>query len=166
MRAALLALALLAQPAVAAPPDNAATVQRLQDESAIRQLMLAYGQTLDARNFDGFAQLWATDAIYVAGDGKAFTGGPAIADSLRRAFAGNAMGVAEPNYHVFFNQQVLVNGDTATGTAQSFFVTPGADGIPRIMLMANYRDRYRRVDGRWLFAAREVRSAFPRPAAK
>lgn len=159
---AIIAAFLLTAPAIAAPPAQGVLLQNFSDEAAIRHLVLSYGQTLDARDFDGFARLWAKDAVYLAGDGKAATGGPAIAASLRRAFAGNALGVAEPNYHVFFNQQVEVQGDRAVGTAQSFFVTPAQDGSPHIMLMATYRDRYQRVDGRWLFLSREVRSAFPR----
>jgi uncharacterized protein (TIGR02246 family) len=155
----LLALALLAACQPAAP-------DRGEDRAAIHRLLVDYGRTLDARDFDGFAGLFARDGVYVAGGagGTALSGAEAGA-AMRRTFAENALGFAEPNYHLFFNETVDFTGhDRATASSQSLYMVPDEDDAPRAAMMAQYDDELVREDGRWKFARRVVRGQMPAPS--
>ena len=63
------------------PADAAsdrARLNRLEARDAIHDLMMAYGRTLDNRDFQAFADLWASDAEYVQGVGPGAKGPAAI----------------------------------------------------------------------------------------
>lgn len=142
------------------PPD------RSEDRAEIHALLVDYGRTLDARDFDGFAALFATDGVYVAGGPAAAPlSGPAAGEAMRRTFAENALGFAEPNYHLVFNETVAFTGpDSASASSQSLYMVPGEDGAPRAAMMARYDDELVREDGRWKFARRTVRGQMPAQA--
>ena len=167
MRRFLLALLLisapLAVPAAARSSDQGARLDALEGREAIRLVLRDYGRLLDERRFDEFGQLFADEGEYVAGT---VTRGPkAIAEGLRRTFAGNSLGLAEPNFHVLFNERITLAGAKAVASSQSFFVAPGADGAPRIVMMASYQDELIKTANGWRFAKRVVKGNMsPRPA--
>lgn len=133
------------------------------DRAEIHALLTAYGTTIDARDFDGFADLFTRDGVYVAGTGEG-VGGPEAGAMMERIFAENAMGFGEPNYHLFFNEVVTLAGpDSASATSMSLYMVPGDNGAPTAALMARYRDDLVREDGAWKFARREVESLMPAP---
>jgi uncharacterized protein (TIGR02246 family) len=136
---------------------------RSEDRAAIHALLVDYGRTLDARDFGGFAALFARNGVYVAGGGGATElSGPQAGEAMRRTFAENTLGFAEPNYHLFFNETVEFTGpDRARARSQSLFMVPGEGGAPRAALMAEYDDELVREDGRWRFARRIVRGLMP-----
>jgi len=138
---------------------------RSDDRADIHALLVEYGRTLDARDFDGFAELFAHDGVYVAGvPGAEPLSGPEAGEAMRRTFADNALGFAEPNYHLFFNETVAFTGrDSATATSQSLYMVPGEDGAPRAAMMARYDDALVREGGRWKFGRRTVRGQMPAP---
>ena len=141
----------------AKPAGTSATARlaALEDREAIRLVLRDYGRLLDQRKFDEFGQLFAADGEYVSGG---TTRGPeAIGESLRRTFSGNALGLGEPNFHVLFNERIELHGDRAEATSQSFYVAPGADGAPQIIMMASYEDVLVRTPAGWKFAKRVVR---------
>jgi hypothetical protein len=154
--AMLLAVVLGSSAAHAAQP--AAQTQRLgqlEDREAIRVLIRDYGRLLDERKFEEFGQLFAAEGEYVSGN---TTKGPAaIGDSLKRIMTANSLGLAEPNFHVLFNDHIELHGDRADATSQSFFVAPGADGAPQIIMMATYTDSFVRTAQGWKFARRVVK---------
>ena len=148
----------------ATPTSQAARLAALEDREAIRLLLRDYGRLLDERRFDEFGQLFAENGEYVAGP---TTRGPkAIAEALRRTFAGNSLGLAEPNFHVLFNERITLAGAKAIATSQSFFVAPGADGAPRLVLMASYEDELVKTAAGWRFAKRVVKGNMSPRAAK
>ncbi|OJY66034.1 MAG: hypothetical protein BGP16_06010 [Sphingobium sp. 66-54] len=127
-------------------------------------LLVAYGTTLDARDFDSFGRLFGTDGIYAAGGGMEARGAEA-GTMMRRIFSENALGFREPNYHLFFNEVVTFAGpDRARATSMSLYMVPDDAGRPTAALMARYADDLTRVDGRWIFARRTVQSLMPAPA--
>jgi uncharacterized protein (TIGR02246 family) len=138
---------------------------RGEDRAQIHALLVDYGRTLDARDFDGFAALFAEDGVYVAGaPGAEPLSGREAGEAMRRTFAENALGFAEPNYHLFFNETVAFTGpDSANATSQSLYMVPGEDGAPRAAMMAQYDDALVREGGRWKFARRTVRGLMPAP---
>jgi len=154
----LAATALLAACQPAAPG-------RSEDRAAIHHLLVDYGRTLDARDFDGFAALFARDGVYVAGgSGATPLSGEQAGEAMRRTFAENALGFAEPNYHLFFNETVDFTGlDSAIADSQSLYMVPGEGGAPRAAMMAQYDDQLVREDGRWKFARRVVHGQMPAP---
>jgi uncharacterized membrane protein YkvA (DUF1232 family) len=164
---AVIAMAVISRPAFPAEqPATLARIAELEDRESIRLLLRDYGRLLDERRFDEFGQLFAPDGEYVSA-GTTMRGPTAIAESLRRIMAGNPLGLAEPNYHVLFNDRIELHGDRAESTSQSFFVAPGVDGAPRIVMMGNYQDRFVRTQKGWRFARRTVLPGMaPRPAPR
>jgi uncharacterized protein (TIGR02246 family) len=154
----LLATALLAACQPTAP-------DRGEDRAEIHHLLVDYGRTLDARDFDGFAALFAHDGVYVAGgSGATPLSGEQAGEAMRRTFAENALGFAEPNYHLFFNETVAFTGpDSASAGSQSLYMVPGEGGAPRAAMMAQYDDQLVREDGHWKFARRVVHGQMPAP---
>ena len=150
-------IALVGGSTLAAQPIPAdSRLATLEDREAIRLLLRDYGRLLDERRFDEFGQLFAADGEYVSA-GRTTRGPAQIAEGLRSVMAGNSLGLAEPNFHVLFNERTELEGDHADSTSQSFFVAPGADGAPRLIMMASYEDRLVRTPQGWRFASRIVR---------
>ena len=156
--AALLALGVSGPAWTAGEPvlGNEGRLVAQEDREAIRLVLRDYGKTLDERRFDDFGRLFAAEGEYVSA-GKTTRGPAAIAESLRQIFAGNSFGLGEPNFHVLFNERIELQGDRATASSQSFFVAPGPDGAPRIVMMASYEDQLVRTRDGWRFARRVVR---------
>ena len=143
-------------------PDAA---QELRDRTAIHQLLMDYGRTIDERDFEAFGALFTSDGEY--GGAGAMTQGPeAIAEGMRSVFAANALGFGEPNFHVFFNEVIQLNGDAATSTSMSFYIVPGENNLPKIAMMAEYEDAIVRIDGEWKFRRRQVRGLMPAPPSR
>ena len=142
------------------------TQEQGEDRAEIHSLLTAYGSTLDARDFDGFAKLFAKDGLYVAGNGKGVSGSEA-GEQMRQVFAENALGFKEPNFHVFLNEVVAFDDiDHAHATSMSLYMVPGEGNRPTPALMARYEDKLVREDGAWKFASRKVVSLIPAPPKK
>lgn len=157
--AAIAAIAL-----VAATP---ATAQRNEtaDRAAIHALLMAYGSTLDSRDFDGFGKLFGTDGVYVAFGGRTAKGGAAAADMMRHLFASMANPAREPNFHLFFNEVVTFDGpDHAHATSMSLWMINGPDKRPIPALAGRYDDDLVRKDGHWIFARRTLVPVTNEPA--
>jgi len=153
--------ALLLALAVPAAAQRDETVDRAE----IHALLMAYGSTLDAHDFDGFGALFARDGVYAAGTGAQAHGGAEAAAMMRRIFETSPLGIAGPKYRVFFNELVDFDGpDRAHASAMSFYMVPGEDGRPVIAMMARYTDELVREDGRWRFARRRVTGLMPAPS--
>jgi uncharacterized protein (TIGR02246 family) len=137
-------------------------LEELEGREAIRTLMKQYGRTLDTRHFDDFGKLFAEgDGVYVTG-GRDVTGPQAIADVMRGVFANNPSGLKEPQFHVFFNEVISFESPTrATAFSQSFYVAPGEDNAPKVIMVASYDDVFVKRDGEWKFLRRAVRGEIP-----
>src|SRR5262249_26796145 len=132
-----------------------ARVQRLEDREEIRKLLNSYGRTLDRRDFTGFAALWAEDAEYVGGGGMGTGKGPAaIRAALEKMIANNPSGFGSPNFHLFFNESIDVDGDRATGTSKAAFVVRSESNRPDVAILASYEDAFVREHGQWKFQRR------------
>ncbi|MBT2186435.1 nuclear transport factor 2 family protein [Sphingobium nicotianae] len=136
------------------------------DRAAIHALLMAYGATLDARDFDGFSKLFGADGVYVAGGGREAKGA-ATGEMMRGVFANNPSGVGEPNFHLFYNEVVTFDGpDKAHATSMSLWVVPDKETKrPTPLLSARYEDALVRKGGKWLFARRTVKPITNGPAA-
>jgi len=143
------------------PPSTEAA-----DRAAIHALLVEYGRTLDARDFEGFAALFGADGVYVAGTGTEARGSEAAA-MMRRVFAENALGFREPNYHLFFDEVITFTGpDSAHATSRSLYMVPGENDAPTPAMMAEYEDLLVRDGGRWTFGRRVVKALMPAPTPR
>ena len=104
-------------------------VRILEDGEQIRVLRKDSGRLLEQRDFEGFGQRFATDGEYLSG-GATTRGPAAIGASRREILMRNALGIREPNFHVFFNGFINVTADTATATSQSRYGVPGDANKP------------------------------------
>jgi hypothetical protein len=160
----LRAIALLTLALALAAPAGAAMRSESGDRAEIHKLLVDYGATLDRRDFDGFGRLFARDGTYGPGGAGDAKGGPVIAERMRKVFASNALGFRAPNFHIFFNEVVILDDTShAHATSMSLYMVPDADNRPSPALMAAYDDRLVREDGAWKFASRAVKSLMPAP---
>jgi uncharacterized protein (TIGR02246 family) len=141
----------------------AARVEVLEAREQIRELIHAYGEALDSRDFLAFAGLFAEDdGTWVGGFGSA-TGRDAIFE-LMDGNIGHADPPAVPtSHHVFANIRIDVDGDTAQARTRWIFVVPSETGEPRWRFLGHYEDRFVRRGGRWYFLRREAFTDLPPP---
>src|SRR5262245_38375489 len=121
----------------------AARLQHFEDKEEIQQVLLDYGRYLDARDFAGYASLFAKDGQWIGGFGT-------VAAADIKAFMEKAMGTQNTakNYHLLSNFVITVNGDTATAWSRWAFVVPGQQGAS-IAQAGRYDDELIRENGRW-----------------
>jgi len=141
-------------------------LQTLEAREAIRQLLIDYGRTLDRRDFAAFSKLFAEDAAYVGGAATSIKGSAAIAKSLEETFQKNPTGVRSPNFHLFANEVIQVNGDEAVAVSKGLFVVPSAANVPEIAMIATYEDVLIRERSGWKFKRRIVHADIPYLPAK
>lgn len=136
-------------------------VQQLEDQEAIRQVLIAYGEYLDARDYAGYASLFARDGVWTGGFGSA-TGPAAIQEMLEKN-----LGKAEPgfinksNFHLMTTMVVEVHGDTATARSRYTFFTASGDNKPVPSLAGRYVDEFVRENGQWKIKHRTTHGVVP-----
>ena len=146
-------------PSAAAQSESvAARLQRFDDKDEIERLLLDYGRHLDARDFAGYASLFAKDGQWIGGFGT-------VAAADIKAFMEKAMGTQNTakNYHLLSNFVITVKGDTATAWSRWAFVVPGQQGAA-IAQAGRYDDELVRENGKWKFKKRVASNDTGRPA--
>jgi uncharacterized protein (TIGR02246 family) len=161
----VLALSTSQRVAGAAEADTtAARLHRLEAREQILELMTAYGATLDGRDFAAFGRLFAEDAIYVSG-GAPTKGRAAIQSMLEKIITSNPSNLPPPNYHLYFNPSIQVDGDRATAQSRGAYVAPDpATKTAQMVFFVSYEDTLVRREGQWLFQQRVVKGGIPAPA--
>lgn len=135
-------------------------VRRLEDIDEIKNLKARYCDRCDdGYDPDGIAELFTEDGIW---DGGRTFGRRVGRDEIRAHFQGAAERVAIARHQVM-NPMIDIDGDDASGQWLLFqpCTDAGVDGA--VWLAATYHDRYRRVDGAWLFAETVIDVAFFTP---
>jgi hypothetical protein len=136
-------------------------LQALEDREEIRQLLKDYGHFLDQRDFASFSQLFAEkDGEWIGGLGKA-KGSQAIRKLMEETIGNDTKKISAPNYHLFTNEIITVNGDQATATTKWMFVVQGDKGRPQPFYLGHYEDTLIREKGRWKFLRRVVYGDIP-----
>src|ERR1700722_2174341 len=112
------AMSLAARPS-GGQSDLQARVQKLEDEEAIRNLLVEYGRLLDAHDLAGYSKLFARQGAWTGSFGTA-TGPEAILAMLQKSM-GSASGY-DPNkirsIHLMSNFSIHVDGERATATSR------------------------------------------------
>lgn len=162
-RNSLYALALLAL--VVNTTGNAAEtleqrVQRLEDREAIRNVILDYGKYLDARDWDGFVNLFAREGEWIGGMGGR-QGRDAIKKMMLETVGINSAGFNTNNLHLLSNDSITVNGDSATARTKWVFVVASDENRPQMVYVGHYDDEFVREDGEWKFRRRVAYGDIP-----
>jgi hypothetical protein len=136
-------------------------LQRLQDREEIGLLLTDYGRFLDRRDFSSFSQLFAEkEGEWIGGMGRAKTP-QAIRKLMEDTIGKDTNKISSPNYHLFTNERILVNGDQAQATCRWIFVVQGQSGQPQPFYLGHYEDTLIRENGRWKFLRRIVYGDIP-----
>ncbi len=152
LRCLLGALA-LAAPVLASAQQPRPTIeqrlQRVEDELAIRRILVDYSWTQDGRDYAGYAALFAREGEWV--NGKTVKKGPEeIRKMLVDLYGAPPPGfVNKDSYHITSNIQVDIDGDRATARSRHLLMMRGPDGTPQPALAGRYEDVLIREDGKW-----------------
>jgi uncharacterized protein (TIGR02246 family) len=124
-------------------------LQRVEDELAIRRLLVDYSSTQDARDYAGYAALFAKDGEWVNGK-NSHKGRVAIQKMLVDLYGTPPPAyVNTESYHITSNPQVDVHGDRATARSRHLLIMRGPKGEPTPVLGGRYEDDLIREDGKW-----------------
>ena len=119
----IIAGALLAAPSVVvaqAQPTLEQRVQRMEDESAIRRMLIEYGKFLDAKDYHAYAALFAPDGVWQGGFGT-FTGPAAIEAMLTANLGAPEAGfVNKANFHMLTNPLIALDGTPCSSATSSY----------------------------------------------
>lgn len=138
-------------------------VEQAVARAGIEALIAEFAWRVDHGESGRVAELFMADGWYGRDTGERSAGRAEIA----RAYADRTGRGERTARHIFTNLRLtFVSADEATG--ECILLLFAADGRPPLpaepMLVQDYLDRYRRIDGRWLFASRETRRIFVSPA--
>ncbi|MGW6693528.1 nuclear transport factor 2 family protein [Rhodococcus sp. NPDC054953] len=119
-----------------------------------------YAVAVDDRDAAALAALFTVDAALVQPPALTRGAGEVVAAGVDAIVAAVLDGTAhlQATRHDVHQSVVDVDGDTATGRAYclAHHLYRGRDGMRDNAIAIRYLDRYRRVDGRWLIARREL----------
>lgn len=138
-------------------PSNAA-LGALVAKDEIRELVLLYSRAIDRKDFALLRTLYARDATDKHGD--SYDG---AAEGFCAWLEERLPGLRYSGHHVC-NHLISVDGDTGEGEvyALAYQTIRGENGAGEkgdwveYVLAVRYLDHYRKEDGRWRFARREV----------
>lgn len=132
-------------------------MDRHDDIHAIETLIYHYADLIDAGRFEDVARLFA-NACVVSPDGEECAGeGPVLAlyQKTARIYPDTGTPCTE---HMTTNVSVQLSdeGDTASATSR-FTVLQAREDFPlQVIIAGQYRDRFRKREGRWEFERREM----------
>ncbi|MFB0613597.1 nuclear transport factor 2 family protein [Aurantiacibacter poecillastricola] len=141
--------------------ELARQVQELQDEKEIREVLVEYGEFLDARDYASYASLFASNGVWIGGFGT-YTGPDAIEAMLEENMGSYPDDyVNKENFHLNTTMVVDVNGDEATARSRYLFFTASDENRPVVALAGRYVDELVREDGEWKILTRKSHGVIP-----
>lgn len=149
----VLAFSALLAPGISAAQTASLTleqrVRRVEDELAIRRVLVDYASTQDARNYTAYAALFAKDGEWVNGR-TVHKGREAIYKMLVDLYGMPPAGfVNGDSFHLTFNPEIDLKGDRATVRSRHVLFLRGPKGEPVPSLAGRYEDEFIREDGAW-----------------
>jgi hypothetical protein len=136
-------------------------VQQLEDEKAIREVLVQYGEFLDARDYAAYSRLFAREGVWTGGFGSA-TGPAAIEAMLVENIGAPEPGFVNTNsFHLITTAVVDVEGDSATVRSRYLFFIASDEGRPNPVLAGRYEDEFVREDGVWKIRRRITHGVIP-----
>ena len=124
-------------------------LQKVEDELAIGRILVEYAARQDARDYSGYAELFAKNGEWVNGK-NVYKGRDAIQKMLVGLYGTPPPGyVNTDSYHLNTNFQIDVTGDRATARSRHLLVMRGPKGEPTPSLAGRYQDDLIREEGQW-----------------
>lgn len=124
-------------------------LQRVEDELAIRKVLVDYPVTQDAHDYDGYVSLFARQGEWVYG-ANVYKGREAIRQMLIDLYGPTPPGyINGESVHISFNAEVVIDGDRATAHTRHLLLMRNSNGLPEPMLHGRYDDELIREDGQW-----------------
>jgi 3-phenylpropionate/cinnamic acid dioxygenase small subunit len=127
-----------------------ARLRRLEDREEIRQSLIDYGELLDLRDLDGWADLWAPDGEFEMSTGRVAKGRAAIKDMLGAVIAQ----AAQPVLHMEINPRITLDGDQASSTVLFAVARTQDDGLTRVVMLGHHHSRHVRTPDGWKISYR------------
>lgn len=152
------AACLFCAPLQAAPAGDVALarqVKLLEDREEIRALIIEYARALDNRDFAAYSKLFARDGEWKGSFGITRTP-QGIRAAMEKTFSELDLKIYENSFHIVSNDDIKIDGDTATAFSRWTWVVAGADGKPTPRRAGHYVDSFKREDGKWKFKSREA----------
>ena len=146
-------------------PDLESRVRRLEDIEAIARLKARYCAACDdGYDPDRLAALFTEDAVW---DGGRTFGRVEGRDGIHRHFSGAADRITVARHQVM-NPIIEIDADDRDQASGHWLLFQPCTNVSAgreqaVWLSATYRDRYRRVDDRWLIASTTIEVAFFSP---
>lgn len=138
-----------------------ARVQSLEDEKQIHEVLALYGEHLDAKDYAGYASLFAAGGVSTTGLGSA-TGPSAIEALLVKNLGEVAPGyVNKERFHLMTTMIADVSGDTAIARSRYTVFAASPQGRPEAVHTGRYADELVREGGRWKIANRTSTGVIP-----
>ena len=135
-------------------------LQRLEDRFAIQDLVAEYCRAIDDRDLDAFVDCFTADGVLRHRDGvMRLNGRDALRNYYAERFKQYGVTFHYPHAHV-----VRFDGPDAAHGWVSAHAEMGLAGEGWIAAF-RYTDRYRREEGRWRFAERELAAWYYLPLA-
>ncbi|MBT2189105.1 nuclear transport factor 2 family protein [Sphingobium nicotianae] len=159
--AVLLGLTVSSASPIASAGALADRVRVLEDQQAIRAVLIQYGDYLDAQDYGHYAALFAKDGVWTGGYGTA-TGPAAIQALMEKSMGKPAPGfINRTKFHLMATEQIAVTGDTATVRSRFTVFTADADGRPAPSRAGRYVDAFVREPGGWRIKRRTTYGIIP-----
>jgi 3-phenylpropionate/cinnamic acid dioxygenase small subunit len=136
--------------------NHDADVRALLDERDIISTMHRYCRALDDGLEDEWFDVFTADAVYdtFLPNGDAYVH-LATRDEFRAFLHAYPRRPVTAPKHVMVDPIVELDGDDARVESAFLFLNQAPDGTPpQVIAWGRYRDRFRRVDGRWRIAQR------------
>jgi uncharacterized protein (TIGR02246 family) len=144
-----------------ADDDLERRLARLEAREEIHALLMAYRRALDEKDFRGYADLFASDGVFTAGDFVA-TGREEILAMLEDMVPEYLAPVGGDDLHLVCNVDIDVGDDgTARATSTWVYVVRAEGDVPQLAKVGHYEDELRREDGRWRFGHRHAPTVIP-----
>ena len=125
-----------------------------EDRLEIRELVARYDRAIDGGDAEGWAACFTEDGVW---DGSIrVEGREALLAFARRLPVDPDFAAFRGARHFVANFLIEGAGDEARLRCDNLMLQPRAGGVAALVA-ADYDDRLRRVDGRWLFATRRTR---------
>ncbi len=143
------------------------SVDDAEDIEGIRRILALYCQYLDEGNLEGTLSLFTEDGVVHAGS-RTYNGQPELRVFMENFF--NSTPEGNLWLHMLSDAVIKVNDDGVTGEGR--INMSGWRSLPvgrwSFDYVNRHHDRYRKVDGKWLFAEKgmESRGTFRRQATE
>ncbi len=125
-------------------------VRRLEDRQEILQSLIDYGELLDTRDLDAWAELWAEDGEFEMSTGRLARGRQSIKDMLAAVIAGSTESVL----HLEINPRITLDGDQASSTMLYAVAKTQDDGLTRVIFLGHHHSRHVRTADGWKISYR------------